>query len=129
MPQSTRSKIGSYLLAAAIIGAGAVYVYYVYGPSIAQSIDDIMKGRVGDSLANDPLLGNKNPLDEALSKLNPFQSRGTETTTYPDNKTQPVQTYNLPKVNKTVPTIGEILRRSNAGFLYSMAAEEERPEP
>ena len=110
------------------MGAVAVYVYYVYGPSIAQSIDDI-KGRVGDSLANDPILGNKNPLDEALSKLNPFQSRGTETTTYPDNKTQPVQTYNLPKVNKTVPTIGEILRRSNAGFLYSMTAEEERPEP
>jgi hypothetical protein len=26
-----------------------------------------MKGRVGDSLANDPILGNKNPLDEALS--------------------------------------------------------------
>jgi hypothetical protein len=32
--------------------------------------------------------------------------------------------------NTTIPTIGEVLRKSQAGFLYSsMAAEEERPEP
>jgi hypothetical protein len=52
------------------------------------------------------------------------------------NTTQPVQTYNLPKINSTsrfnsiVPTIGEVLRRSNSGFLYhSLAAEEETPKP
>jgi hypothetical protein len=58
--------------------------------------------------------------------------------------TKPVQTYNFPKLNKTLPSIGELTRRnatigdwinmtltrSNAGFLYhSLAAEEERPEP
>jgi hypothetical protein len=47
------------------------------------------------------------------------------------NTTKPLQTYNFPKVNRSnVPTIGEVLNMSNAGFLYSMAAaEEEYLEP
>ena len=55
------------------------------------------------------------------------------------NTTKPVQTYNFQKVNKTEPSISELIRRnatigdlikSNAGFLYSsLAAEEVRPEP
>jgi hypothetical protein len=120
----TTDKILGYSVAFAIIGAAAAWIYVAYGPDIAKTLDDIQKGKLGGSLSDDPILGNKNPFDQVLQKNNPFQSRGTDT----DNKTQPIQTYNLPKVNKTVPTIGEILRRSNAGSSYALTAEEERPE-
>jgi hypothetical protein len=75
MPQTTSSKIGSWLLATAIIGAGAVYVYYVYSPVIEAWIGDIQRGNLSGSLANDPVLGNKNPLDALVQKYNPFQSK------------------------------------------------------
>ena len=41
------------------------------------------------------------------------------------NATQPVQTYNFPKVNKsnsTIPTIGEVLRKSNIGYSNNFLA-------
>jgi hypothetical protein len=35
-------------------------------PDIAKSIEAIQKGRIGGSLSNEPIFGNKNPFDQAL---------------------------------------------------------------
>jgi hypothetical protein len=77
MPQSLRSQIGSWLLATAIIGAGAVYVYYVYGDVIQARIQDIQdllsgKTKIAGSLSDNPIFGNKNPVDQLIQKKNSF---------------------------------------------------------
>jgi hypothetical protein len=51
-------------------------IYYVYGPVIRAWINDIQSGNITGYFSKHPVLGSKNPLDEALRKYsNPFQSR------------------------------------------------------
>jgi hypothetical protein len=55
---------------------------------------------------------------------------GNDNSSSTTNTTQPVQSNNPPKSNSSkIPTIGEVLSRSNAGFSYALATEEETPEP
>jgi hypothetical protein len=63
------------------------------------------------------------------SSLYPFGSPPFDLSKYnrtnTTNATQPVQTYNFPKVNKsnsTIPTIGEVLRKSNIGYSNNFLA-------
>jgi ABC-type Fe3+ transport system permease subunit len=50
-----------------LVGA---YYWMVYGNRIMNTIDDLRQGKLADSLSNNTVIGNKNPLDQMIKVMN-----------------------------------------------------------